>query len=576
MRALRIVTTHCASVIGFSLLMACASQGPRLARTGERAPAQPLRHISLAPTAQGQDALALLMAGEFAIIDGDLESASRNYSAAAATSDDPAIAEQATHVAVIGKRWDQARIAIDRWNVLQPDAAGISQARAALAFADGDTDGAVVQLSKLAQQPDGKGWRMIGQALLAAPDKASAGAALERLAQPDTLGEQADIWIGVSQLAFKLERKAYAQKLADQAVAKFRSGESYAWSAQLALDSGDKAQAKALFGQALKRDAKSVRLRIGYATLLGDMGENVEAARALAEGGQDDYTYSARAAYAARANDKVLIDALYKELQVLPGAPNGARANLLGQLAELLERKDAALDWYRKIGDDDEHYLGAQLRVAVLLDDLGKSEDALNLVHELQARAGDDSRELGQTFLLEAELLGRHERGAEGLLVYDRGLHLLPDDTRLLYARALLHESLNQVEAAEQDLRRVVALKPDDADALNALGYTLADRTDRHGEALELIKQALLLKPEEAAIMDSLGWAQYRLGNLSEAITALRGAFTKQPDAEIAAHLGEVLWISGDKDEARKVWDIGRKKDDKNKTLLETIKRLGT
>jgi tetratricopeptide (TPR) repeat protein len=573
MRALRIVTTRVVSVIGLLLMAACASPSPHLTRNAT--PAQPLRQLSIAPSSPGQDVLALLMAGEFAIINGDLEAASRNYSAAAAASDDPGIAEQATHVAVIGKRWDQAREAIDRWQALQPDAPGISQSRAAIAFADGDLEGAVVQLSKLAQQPDGKGWRMIGQALLAAPDKAIAGQALERLVQPTNLGEQADTWIGVSQLAFKLERKAYAQKLADQAVAKFRSGESYAWSAQLALDSGDKAQAKALFGQALKRDAKSVRLRIGYATLLGDMGENAEAARALAEGGQDDYTYAARAAYAARANDKVLIEALYKELQTLPGAPGGARANLLGQLAELLERKDAAMIWYRKIGDDDEHYLGAQLRVAVMMDDLNNSDDALNLVHELQARAGDDPKELGQTFLLEAELLGRHDRGSEGLVVYDRGLQLLPDDTRLLYARALLHESLNQVDAAEQDLRRVVALKPDDADALNALGYTLADRTDRHREALELIKQALLLKPEEAAIMDSLGWVQYRLGNLSEAIAALRGAFTKQPDAEIAAHLGEVLWVSGDKDEARKIWEIGRKKDEKNKTLLETIKRLG-
>ena len=100
--------------------------------------------------------------------------------------------------------------------------------------------------------------------------------------------------------------------------------------------------------------------------------------------------------------------------------------------------------------------------------------------------------------------------------------------------------------------------KPDDANAMNALGYTLADRTDHKAEALALIQKALTLKPGEPAIIDSLGWVQYRLGNLDEALEQLRRAYDKQPDAEIAAHLGEVLWVSGQKDEARRVWDQGR------------------
>jgi len=146
----------------------------------------------------------------------------------------------------------------------------------------------------------------------------------------------------------------------------------------------------------------------------------------------------------------------------------------------------------------------------------------------------------------------------------------------LLYARALLAAEHDDLAAAERDFRRVIELKPDDAEALNALGYTLADRTDRRSEALELIERAIKLKPDEPAIIDSLGWVRYRMGDLDASVKELRRAFAKQDDPEIAAHLGEVLWVKGERDEARKIWEQGRKKDAKNKALLETIRRLTT
>jgi tetratricopeptide (TPR) repeat protein len=225
---------------------------------------------------------------------------------------------------------------------------------------------------------------------------------------------------------------------------------------------------------------------------------------------------------------------------------------------------------------DSEQAFNAQLRTSILLDDTGKTADAMSLVHDLQARAADDNKQLGETYLLEAEMLNRHQRGEEAIKTYDRGLQALPDDTRLLYGRALLNDDLNHVDAAVRDLRHVLDLKPDDANAMNALGYTLADRTEHKTEALELINKALTLKPGEPAIIDSLGWVQYRLGHLDLALEQLKSAYDKQPDAEIAAHLGEVLWVSGQKDEARKVWEQGRNKDAKNKVLIETINRLSS
>lgn len=560
--------------LGAGVLGACASIS-----SGNRAapPPQPLQKLTVPSAAVKDDVLTQLLTAEFALSENRFEEAVEAYLRAASLSDDPAVAEQATRIALAAKQWDQGKQALARWQALRPQGDnGITQAQAILALHEGRTEDAYTSLLQLAHEPESKGWRSIAQVLLGAENVESAGALAERLAKPDLLGEKAEIWIAASQMAVRLKRKELAQTLADQAVLKFKNAEAFAWAAQLKLSGGDKVGARALFADALTHDAKNPRLRVAYARLLGEIGDNAQAERILAAGKQDDYTYAARAAYAARTDDKKVIEPLYRELKGLPEPRPDNRLQLLGQLAELLDRKDEALAWYAQVDASDEHWFDAQLRSAVLLDGSAKTDEALTLIHQLEARAADDTKQLGEVYMVEAELLNRRQRGDDAVAVYDRGLKTLPDDTRLLYARALLNDDLNHVDAAVNDLRRVLELKPDDADAMNALGYTLADRTEKHGEALALIERALTLKPGEPAIIDSLGWAQYRMGNLDEAIKQLRTAYKKQPDAEIAAHLGEVLWVAGQKDEAREIWEQGRKKDGKNKVLLDTIKRLAS
>jgi tetratricopeptide (TPR) repeat protein len=538
------------------------------------APRQPLERIKLEPVPADNDALQNLLAGQFALAAGDLPGAAREFARAARASDDPALAAQATRVALAGRQWELARESLAHWQAMRGEEPEIWQARAILALHDGKSDQAVGDLQRLGAQADGKGWSAVAQALLGAEDRKAAGAVLQRVVRTEQLGDKPETWIAVSQLASRLEQPQLAESLATDALARFKSADTYAWAAQLKIKDGDKAGARALFADALKRNPHDAHLRIAYATLLGELGENIEAARTLAAGPQDDYTFAARAAYVARAGDKPMAEALYRDVKALPEPRSPDRLTLLGQLAEFLERKKEALAWYEQVPVDSEHGFGAQLRLVVLLDETGRTAEAATLVHDLQARAGDDSKQLGDTYLLEAEVLNRHQRGEEALATYDRGLQVLPDDTRLLYARALLNDELDHVDAAVSDLRRVLALTPDDPSAMNALGYTLADRTDQQAEALELIRKALALKPDEPAILDSLGWVQYRLGHLDTAIEQLRNAYGKQPDAEIAAHLGEVLWVSGKHDEARRVWNQGREKDAKNKVLLETIQRL--
>ena len=556
-----------------ALLAGCANAPS----TRSAAKAQPLQRINVPQEKREHDALAHQLAGEFALNRGDLEAATDEFAQAAQESNDPEIAGQATRVAIAAKDWKRAQAGLERWQKLKNDDPAMWQARAVIALHDGKADAAYADLLRLAQLPEAKGWRPITQSLLDAGDKKAAADLLERLATPALLGDKSENWVIASQLADRLQAAALAQNLAQGAVDKFHSADTYAWAAQLKVKAGDKAGARALFASALKRDGTDTRLRVAYASLLGEQfGDNAGAARILAQGKQDDYTYAARAAYAARANDKKLIEPLYNELKALKPPRTGPRLDLLGNLAELLERKSEAQAWYAQVPEDDDHWFEAQLRSTLLLDASGKTKDALEAVHRLQAKAGDATKELGDAYLLEAEILNKHQRGEDAVAVYDRGLKALPDDTRLLYARALLNGDLEHVDASVKDLRRLLELKPNDADAMNALGYTLADRTDHKDEALSLIQNALKLKPDEPAIIDSLGWAQYRLGHLDDAVKQLRVAYSKQPDAEIAAHLGEVLWVSGQKDEAKRVWEQGRKKDAKNKILLETIKRLSS
>jgi tetratricopeptide (TPR) repeat protein len=554
-----------------ALLPGCASMS---AHSPKAIPTQPLAQLSVAPMAATDDVLAMKLAGQFALERGDVDVAARDFAQAFERGNDADLADEAVRVAIAAKQWDLARRGIERWQRLRTDDPSLWQARARLALHDGKPDLALADLRRLAAQPDGAGWRDIGRILTGDEDAQRAGALLTQLATPEALGDNSPIWVGVSELADHLGVAALASRLADTAVKRFGDSAAFVWAARLKLKSGDKDGARALFVRAIEHNKDDRHLRAAYALVLAQMGENAQAARVLAQGRQDDYTYAARAAYAARADDKVEIAALYKQLLDDKTARNGARLNLLGQLAELLERKSEAMSWYDKVPDDDEHWPQAQLRRALLLDQTGQTPKALELLHQLQARNGDDGKQLGDEYLMEAEILSRHERGDEALAAYERGLQALPDDPRLLYARALLNDDLGNIDAAIGDFRRLLALQPDNAEALNALGYTLADRTKEQSEALKLIEKALTLKPDEPAIIDSMGWVQYRLGNLAEAIKRLRTAFAKQPDPEIAAHLGEVLWVSGQKDEARKVWAQGRKKDAKNKVLLETMKRL--
>jgi Flp pilus assembly protein TadD len=177
--------------------------------------------------------------------------------------------------------------------------------------------------------------------------------------------------------------------------------------------------------------------------------------------------------------------------------------------------------------------------------------------------------------VVEAQILLGAQRSPEAFEVLSSALQEHPDDIRILYTRSLVAVDLNNIELAESDLRKVIAQEPDNAAALNALGYTLADRTDRLEEARTLIEQAYRLQPDEASIIDSMGWIAFRQDRLEEAEKYLREAFERDKNAEISAHLGEVLWIQGNRAAAQEVFSTGLEIDADNRVLQETLERLG-
>jgi tetratricopeptide (TPR) repeat protein len=252
-------------------------------------------------------------------------------------------------------------------------------------------------------------------------------------------------------------------------------------------------------------------------------------------------------------------------------ADNVIQARLmLAQAAEL--RKDyAAAERQLAQITAPERTTEVQTRRASLLVRQGRWRQARELIRALPDQTPAQAR--GRA-MAEAQVLREAKQWREAYAVLASTQERFPDDVDVLYEQAMVAEKLARMDDMERLLRRVIAMKPDHQHAYNALGYSLADRGQRLPEARELIQKALALTPGDPFITDSLGWVEFRLGQHQEALKLLRQAYRARPDTEIAAHLGEVLWTVGERDEARKIWSEGRQRDADNEVLRETLSRL--
>ena len=278
-----------------------------------------------------------------------------------------------------------------------------------------------------------------------------------------------------------------------------------------------------------------------------------------------------RIIFAMDGGDRDYAESLYAGFSTTQYENRSEAAFQAAQSAELLDHRREAVEWYQQV--TGENSIRAILRRAFLLGGLGDIEEARNLLAQLRIRADDEI--ISQTYQAEAQILQGAGDDKEAIRVLTDALEAFPEDVPLRYARALMAVGLGQLELAESDLRQIISMQPDNAAAINALGYTLADLTDRYDEAEELITLAYELQPEDASIIDSMGWIAYRLGRLPEAETYMREAWRIFPNAEIAAHLGEVLWALEKREEARSVWETGMQLESDNEVLIDTMRRFG-
>ncbi|MDE0508957.1 MAG: tetratricopeptide repeat protein [Gammaproteobacteria bacterium] len=237
------------------------------------------------------------------------------------------------------------------------------------------------------------------------------------------------------------------------------------------------------------------------------------------------------------------------------------------QLGDVL----AAIEHFRQVRQGVDNFLPAQQQATRLSIQLGQFEEA----HDWLAQLSRGSSRLEVQFIsMESAILlqeGYPERAGELL---DLSLNRYPNHADLLFSRVFVHDAVGDMAGSEADLQQIIRMQPDNARALNHLGYMLADRTERYEEALELIERAIALEPEDPAIIDSLGWAQYKLGILEEALENLRRAYAAFPDHEVAAHLGEVLWALDRREEAEQIWEEALAENPESEFVVPTMERL--
>ena len=522
-----------------------------------------------------EDILYKILVAEIAGQRGHLDVAVENYLELARVTRDPKIVERATRVAVYARSTEAAYEAAQLWAQLDPANPDPHQILAVMSLRQKNVVETLAHLEQILKSTAGefrqKLW-MIVNMLGRERDRDLVMTVMERLLsdhqnEVDAVFAFADIAARMGDLNRALELLTNAHAMApdnDDVALSYvnilqrmeRTNEAITWLEEVLA----------------KRDSNDFNLRVAYARLLYSAQRFDDARRqfeilVVAAPNNPDVLYWLGNLY-LQTNRLDEAELYFKRLVDQDSRFHNAKY-LLGRIAE--ERKDyeTASVWYESVQNGD-YAFDAQVRNGLLLGKRKSIEEALVVLQAI-----DTSSPAQENVLTEAvaELLIDEQRYAEAMAVYDKALenHYNAD---LLYSRAMLAEKMDMLDLAEEDLRQILAKEPEHAQALNALGYTLADRTNRYQEAYDLIQQALSLEPESYYFLDSMGWVLYRLGKHEEAIDYLRRAMALTQDTEIAAHLGEVLWVAGDKKGAKEVWETALKNTPEDTKLIDVIKRF--
>jgi tetratricopeptide (TPR) repeat protein len=527
-----------------------------------------------APEDLSEPTLYEFLLGEIALQRGDLPLAANTYLDLARRTRDPRVARRAVEVANQAKEITLALDAARLWNELEPSVHALQVLAATLVAAkrveeagpvieklfsaDGvNRENAFMQLNRLlAGNPDKiANQRVVRNIAAKYPQLPQAHFAV---AQAAAIAGDNDGAITAAREAQKLQPDWELAVLLEAQVLQQRSPAAAAKRLGEFVESYPSArEARLSYARVLVLEKRLPEARKQFEAVANASPKNPDVVYAVGLLAYQLKDYSAAEEYMKR-----VLGLGYRD-------PEGVRY-VLGQIAEEQKLWPRAIEWYESI-DTGDHVMPARMRTANAIAKQGKLDEARAFLKRVAAENPED---VVQLIVAEAQLLRDAQRHAEAFALLSDALGKQPEQPDLLYDLALTAEKLERFDLLETHLRKLIEVKPDHAHAYNALGYSFADRNTRLPEARKLIEKALELAPEDYFIMDSMGWILYREGDLKGAARELRRAYSGRPDAEIGAHLGEVLWMLGEQDEARRVWDEALKAGPENETLQKTIKRL--
>ncbi len=521
------------------------------------------------------ESLFQLMAAEMALDREHPDVALANYIAAAKETQDAAVAARATQIALTVASLEVAIEPAVIWAKVAPENLEAQITTAALYIRLDQVAKAVPYLRQAeVQNPEEalQYYLVLFRQLQKDNDNKRVIQALQQLTEMETKIPSAHLALGEIYLYSGEDKKALSMSEGALKIAPNSVSAIQLYTEALFRNQG-KDVAKQFIDKQVNQFADNHLLKQYYAQFLLDNGYEADAKKQIEQIiknpkiGAEELLQFARMSIQAQWYD--LAEDILKRTSAMPDSKD-ISFYFLARVSEMKNQQNEAINQFQQVLTGPFHVL-SQIRASVLLTDKKRYDEALTVLSRTQPNDESDAK---QILLAKIDVLNKSKHFKDSLALINENLQSMPDDLELLYARSLVADQLDQLDMAEKDLKTIIKLQPNHVDALNALGFMLANKTKRYDEANTYLTTALKISPNNASVLDSMGWLYYKMGNYPQSLETLKKAAKIMPDAEIAAHLGEVMWQMKDFEGAKQVWNEALEQHPKHENILDTMKRM--